>query len=115
MDYCSQNPNADLVGVEHGSGFGESFCHCLFSGGVPSSISLSDYEPTADSQSSQAGVGIITKSTLGGTIQCYAPNLPTASPTSSPTSSAPVSITTHSPTTSKAGKNSKSTKSVTDA
>jgi hypothetical protein len=48
LDWCSQNPHPDLVGVQVNRYINEVDCFCLFSGGVPEDdIDLSDYQPEA--------------------------------------------------------------------
>ncbi|KAL7479768.1 hypothetical protein ACHAW6_005488 [Cyclotella cf. meneghiniana] len=47
IDWCSQNPHPDLVGVEVYCGLEGVSCLCIFSGGIPDDIEITDYHPAA--------------------------------------------------------------------
>jgi hypothetical protein len=71
LNWCSQNPHPDLVGVEVYRSSPEMRCLCDFSGQVPDVINVTDYSPAADELSDFDGVGAIELSDGTEEALCY--------------------------------------------
>ena len=67
LNLCSQVLHDDLVGVEIDYDF--DTCWCDFSGGIPSDIEYTDYDPSADGI--DYGVGAVLSSDGWTGVSCY--------------------------------------------
>jgi hypothetical protein len=72
LDWCSQNPLPDLVGVQVKYMDYSTYCSCLFSGGLPLGLNMSDYSPAAEfADGFEYGVGPIQTSWGYNNTLCY--------------------------------------------
>lgn len=69
LNWCSQVLHDDLVGVEIYYYYDE--CWCDFSGGIPGDIEYTDYNPSADDEYIDYGVGAVMSSTGAYGTSCY--------------------------------------------
>jgi hypothetical protein len=71
LNWCSQNPHPDLVGVEVYRGKDYMICFCDFSGGIPDDLNVTDYSPAAYQLYEYEGVGSIETSDGYSNAVCY--------------------------------------------
>lgn len=72
LDWCSQNPHPDLVGVEIYRWTNLMYCLCDFNGGIPDIIQKTDYSPAAwGLKRNQSGVGGIEMANGDSNAVCY--------------------------------------------
>ena len=72
LDWCSQNPHPDLVGVEIYRSTNAVYCRCSFSKGVSEINPESDYSPTAwGVYDGYSGVGAIEIADGDSNVVCY--------------------------------------------
>eukprot|EP00956_Cyclotella_meneghiniana_P024254 scaffold48469_cov36-Cyclotella_meneghiniana.AAC.2 len=69
LNWCSQVPHEDLVGVE--IDYDSDTCWCDFSGGIPSDIEYTDYDPSADDEYIDYGVDVVLSSDGTHGVSCY--------------------------------------------
>jgi hypothetical protein len=76
LDWCSQNPLPNLVGVEVWQYTYATYCLCSFSDGLPHGLNFSDYHPAAeDAYWFWYGVGPIQASIGYNNTSCYRYNV----------------------------------------
>ena len=72
LDWCSQNPHPDLVGVEIYRSTKAVYCRCSFSRGFAKSIPETDYSPAAwGVYDGYSGVGTIVMADGDSNVVCY--------------------------------------------
>ncbi len=72
LDWCSQNPHPDLVGVEVYRGSDGVYCVCDFSGGFPVDFDFTKYSPAArEYYYLYSGTGAILESNGYDDFKCY--------------------------------------------
>jgi hypothetical protein len=72
MKWCSQVQHPDFVAVEtYDNGDGRRRCTCLFSGGLPEDVDVTDYSPSATYSDREKGAGTVQSTNGWSGISCY--------------------------------------------